>query len=786
MKLHDMVDSEILADEDMQGQDYGIATEGMGMAIRAFYQYARPIDAIVREVASNCFDSHREAKIIPKMSDEQLNALGYTGDLDSLRSHFSKWKDRDIEIELVSPQKLGDVDRSIIFRDFGVGISPSRMKNIMTKFFSSTKRATDEFIGAFGLGSKSPLGYTNAFQMNTWFFGKRYEYLIHSGSAAPRLELLGVYDDVRINGTKVIVPIENESDYNDFRSAVKTQLRYFDGLTIKGIQIENSTVYRGKNFVYRNDDSVGQMHICFGKVYYPLDLDAAGISFYREGSCPIGLYFDIGELPVVWNRESIEYTVKSKEIIRNRMEAAKLELQAIWDNSFSDIKSAEQFIKAKIQGSNNVLTLPNGIEVSNVNKLIKMEIIWPNHPNVLNGPLSSWTIEKKIESGKTVKGYYGIHISELILRDVPFYFTDNNVSRPNINTWLYEDSDLDTFYLIKRKFDFTVDSDPIKNFRFKYDLGKDNWHDEADKLDFINTLKEIEEYIRSKSLGNYDDLEVPEEWSQKLRERRKLRRQAAAALPKKEIEIRAKQPVTIRPLDYEQGRHGGFSIISTTIGNLESFKATLVYGDQDDLEYLEFMAKVFGQMGYKFQGKRRTADSKIIVCKVAKATLSILDEIPNAIHVKSFMNTPSGFWRRWLTCQLLENAWPNGTEVFNSHHDVPMLNKARHIINRLRDYKYAFVSNVYFGDKYEELRKEMVKQLMLLRHWDQSVLDGFKVIVAYAWRWRILKYVNLNTIPKDDLKWVMGQVGMDNPELLYRNSKRKGLITKQQTEEKDT
>lgn len=83
--------------------------------------YSNPIGSIVREITSNCFDSHIEAKV------DQPVIISKTYNIEE--------------------------GYSIEFKDVGVGISPPRMNNIFMNYFSSTKRETNELIGGFGLTS---------------------------------------------------------------------------------------------------------------------------------------------------------------------------------------------------------------------------------------------------------------------------------------------------------------------------------------------------------------------------------------------------------------------------------------------------------------------------------------------------------------------------------------------------------------------------------------------------------------------------------------------------------
>lgn len=80
--------------------------------------YSNPIGSIVREITSNCFDSHKEANI-----------------------------DKAVIIDY----KTDDEGNYISFQDFGVGLSTDRMQNIYMKYFSSTKRGDNNLIGGFGL-----------------------------------------------------------------------------------------------------------------------------------------------------------------------------------------------------------------------------------------------------------------------------------------------------------------------------------------------------------------------------------------------------------------------------------------------------------------------------------------------------------------------------------------------------------------------------------------------------------------------------------------------------------
>lgn len=92
--------------------------------------YANKIRAIIRELSCNAYDSHVAAG---KSTEKFLVHLPNT-----FEPYFS-------------------------IRDYGTGLSHDQVVNIYTTYFESTKTASNEFIGALGLGSKSPFSYTDNF-----------------------------------------------------------------------------------------------------------------------------------------------------------------------------------------------------------------------------------------------------------------------------------------------------------------------------------------------------------------------------------------------------------------------------------------------------------------------------------------------------------------------------------------------------------------------------------------------------------------------------------------------
>jgi hypothetical protein len=106
--------------------------------------YPNPVKAVIREVSCNAHDAHIEAG-----NDDQFEV--------HLPTELEPW---------------------FSVRDFGTGLSDKEMREVYTNVFKSTKSDSNDFTGAFGLGSKSPFsvdGTTN-FTVISYYNGYKTTY----------------------------------------------------------------------------------------------------------------------------------------------------------------------------------------------------------------------------------------------------------------------------------------------------------------------------------------------------------------------------------------------------------------------------------------------------------------------------------------------------------------------------------------------------------------------------------------------------------------------------------
>ena len=257
-----------------------------GKAFKALFSdiYTNKIGSVVREIGSNCRDAHVDAGC----------------------------HDVPFEIEVYS----GAIDASYIeFTDYGIGMSSDTIEKLYTSFFSSSKDQDNEAIGGFGIGSKSPLAYTDSFTVTSIKDGYKNVAMITKQDNMPKYKLL--VKDVPVesrNSTIVRIPIDKQ-DVQKFVYEIYEQLRYLPVLPIVKTNVEHNYKfptfdYVGPGYKIEKNKPSG-ITLCIGGIGYQLNRRIRGIF----NDCHLVLDIPIGALEVTLSRESYVQTKESDEIV---------------------------------------------------------------------------------------------------------------------------------------------------------------------------------------------------------------------------------------------------------------------------------------------------------------------------------------------------------------------------------------------------------------------------------------------------------------------------------------
>jgi hypothetical protein len=143
--------------------------------------YTRKIDAVIRELCCNAFDAHVEAR-----------------------------QDRKFQVTLPS-----EFNPEFRVRDFGTGLCEDDMQ-MYTTYGESTKSGSNAYIGAFGIGAKSPFAYTNIFNVTSYHGGVARAYSMFVEDGVPRMTKLGEGPTDEHSGLEVFFPVAVK-DINEFK-----------------------------------------------------------------------------------------------------------------------------------------------------------------------------------------------------------------------------------------------------------------------------------------------------------------------------------------------------------------------------------------------------------------------------------------------------------------------------------------------------------------------------------------------------------------------------------------
>jgi len=617
--------------------------------------YSNKIGSIVREITSNCVDSHIEAGVT----------------------------DVPVEIEYIPQDTATGKHESIVFRDFGVGLSPSRMDNVFRKYLSSTKRDSNDQIGGFGLGSKSPFAYTDNFYISTKHNGKVYDYLAmidESGLGS----IVSLHEDTTTdrNGTEIIIPIQKSGDIQKFMDEINIQLAYFDNVRyINMPQLTENVVYHADNFaVSPLASAYSSVHILVGKV--PYQITSEELSDIRDISVSMGLKFDIGDVSVTPSREALEFDDATIEAVRKKFEDAKEEIYRMFVKDSESLNGIMDYFTALQFKGNKVLWLDkertHNVDISKLfsgNKL-KSSFQDKKYPTMSGKRFdfiprdflrATCQVDWKHYSwdGKSKKDVYSHHDgSDMIsalnesgadLRIIHVDMPAKKVHLDYVHRKLYPDCKV--AFVKKRPFNLYSVANHL-GLR----LVNRNKHKEGDETNWLVSAEDrklcqeyfdcvhefIDEHITTLSTAIDSDEYVHYEENAK-----QSNLSALESAAERRARRRANLIITAKTLFWvneKRGRTGRYSNRHSEwvspqftpdeikLTELMDFKGILIYGFQDDDQDLK-------NIGHLFSWNRNFRDSDsfktqaLQVIKIAKSNEKLVTLNPRAYHVKHFIKT---------------------------------------------------------------------------------------------------------------------------------------------------
>lgn len=290
---------EVEASEGFESHQFSVEFSAEMFSLISDTLYSRPIEAIVRELSCNAFDSHVKA------GTESTPFI------------------------IKCPTRM---NTEFFVQDFGTGLTPKEIKEVYTVVFKSDKTHTNDMTGCFGVGSKSPFSYTHQFAVESVVDGTKWIYSVYlDENRIPCISDLtkGGVETQDPDGVKISFDIKSNDIYS-FEQAFKKSLKWFidHPPTVKGTTIPELTFeQRGDDWGFINNASYYSTHYrnpyaVMGNVAYEIDPNQFDVDL--PGS--MVMWFELGELTPAASREYLQYDDRTINAISGKYERVIKEL----------------------------------------------------------------------------------------------------------------------------------------------------------------------------------------------------------------------------------------------------------------------------------------------------------------------------------------------------------------------------------------------------------------------------------------------------------------------------
>jgi len=305
--------------------------------------------AVVREVTANALDANLEAN-----------------------------SDRQIEIKL--PTKMNP---TFAVRDFGGGLSQEDVFGLYSKYGKSTKRTSNNYIGAFGIGKFAPLSYGENFTCVSYNGGMKSSYNIFVNDDDDT-KIVRLFEEPSNEPTGLSIEVAvSDDDISKFQEVVQDFFRFFSADEMpKFIGVEEDFI-KAPEYVLKDDNDEWfflkddnnyynrTAHVIMGRVAYPLDRGSMSVENYISDDGKVNLInqlltesnfyirVPVGSVKLHHSRESLEYNKSTqKEICAQLLKASN----SVQDIAKAKLADSEDLWDAKRNYAKVINALPYSIK----------------------------------------------------------------------------------------------------------------------------------------------------------------------------------------------------------------------------------------------------------------------------------------------------------------------------------------------------------------------------------------------------------------------------------------
>jgi len=244
----------------------------------------------------------------------------------------------DMEVHL--PTTLNPIFR---VRDYGTGMSADQMENVYARLYASTKRGSNNEVGGWGLGSKSPFAYlindngAGSYTVTSYHEGVMRTYVLSlANDGTPVMRKLVEAPTTERSGMDVSFPVRRE-DIVAFHERARLILWSFQPrpAVTPNLNWSNGRISaQGDGWTRFEHDSVPFRgpHVRMGCVMYPFDIEQIETGGFLARGDAILFEAPIDTLKVTLSREELAYDANTKatlnELVKRYEDSFKAHVQA--------------------------------------------------------------------------------------------------------------------------------------------------------------------------------------------------------------------------------------------------------------------------------------------------------------------------------------------------------------------------------------------------------------------------------------------------------------------------
>lgn len=287
-------DSPTYSSQALVQQEFKISASAKAFKILSANLYSNKPRAIIRELSANAADAH--------------TAAGHP--------------ERQFLVHMPSA-----LDPILWIRDFGIGLAHDQVMSLYTTYFESTKADSNDYIGALGLGSKSPFAYVDSFTVTSFYNGTKTIYDMSLKGGVPNVAVLFSGPTDEENGLQVSMSV-NDNDINVFRrEAAYVYSTFAVKPAFAGLEVDcsfgESFNDQGTYFTTLNRFHRAGLYAVMGNIVYPIDTNQTGcgnvLSIMGRNNA-FFVRFGLGELDIAPSREELSYDPHTLAAIKDRIE----------------------------------------------------------------------------------------------------------------------------------------------------------------------------------------------------------------------------------------------------------------------------------------------------------------------------------------------------------------------------------------------------------------------------------------------------------------------------------